>query len=154
MSDIVLDVKNVTEQFSDDTASDIILDVKNVTKQFPGVTALSDVSIQVKRGEIHGLCGENGAGKSTLMKILCGVYSFGSYQGDVVYDGKVLRLGTRSIRQAAEEGIAIVYQELTLVPQMTVGENIYLGKEPRRGPSIDWDKVYSDAGAVLSKYKL
>jgi len=76
------------------------------------------------------------------MKILCGVYPHGTYEGDVVYDGKVLRLGTRSIRQAIEEGIAIVYQELTLVPKMTVGENIYLGKEPRRGRSIDWDKLY------------
>src|SRR5258705_50936 len=93
-------------------------------------------------------------GKSTLMKILCGVYPHGTYQGDVVYDGKVLRLGTRSIRQAIEEGIAIVYQELTLVPKMTVGENIYLGKEPRRGRSIDWDKLYSDTASLLKRYKL
>jgi len=84
---------------------DVLLEISRVTKQFPGVTALSDVSIQVKRGEIHGLCGENGAGKSTLMKILCGVYPHGTYEGDVVYDGKVLRLGTRSIRQAIEEGM-------------------------------------------------
>jgi D-xylose transport system ATP-binding protein len=133
---------------------DVLLEISHVTKQFPGVTALSDVSIQVKRGEIHGLCGENGAGKSTLMKILCGVYPSGTYQGDVVYDGKVLKLGTRSIRQAVEEGIAIVYQELTLVPKMTVGENIYLGKEPRRGPSIDSDKLYSDTANLLKKYKL
>jgi D-xylose transport system ATP-binding protein len=135
-------------------AEDVLLDISHVTKQFPGVTALSDVSIQVKRGEIHGLCGENGAGKSTLMKILCGVYPFGSYEGDIVYDGKVLQLGTRSIRRAAEEGIAIVYQELTLVPKMTVGENIYLGKEPRRGPSIDSDKLYADTASLLKKYKL
>jgi D-xylose transport system ATP-binding protein len=133
---------------------DVLLEISHVTKQFPGVTALSDVSIQVKRGEIHGLCGENGAGKSTLMKILCGVYPHGTYEGDVVYDGEVLKLGTSSIRQAIEEGIAIVYQELTLVPKMTVGENIYLGKEPRRGPSIDWDKLYSDTASLLKRYKL
>ena len=133
---------------------DVLLEISHVTKQFPGVTALSDVSIQVKRGEIHGLCGENGAGKSTLMKILCGVYPFGTYQGEIVHDGKELKLGTRSIRQAVEEGIAIVYQELTLVPNMTVGENIYLGKEPRRGPSIDSDKLYSDTANLLKKYKL
>jgi D-xylose transport system ATP-binding protein len=135
-------------------AGDVILDISHVTKQFPGVTALSDVSIQVRRGEIHGLCGENGAGKSTLMKILCGVYPFGSYQGQVTYDGTLLELGTRSIQQAGEEGIAIVYQELTLVPKMTVGENIHLGKEPHRGPSIDWDKLYADTASLLKRYKL
>jgi D-xylose transport system ATP-binding protein len=133
---------------------DVLLEISHVTKRFPGVTALSDVSIQVKRGEIHGLCGENGAGKSTLMKILCGVYPHGTYEGDVVFDGRVLRLGTRSIRQAIEEGIAIVHQELTLVPKMTVGENIYLGKEPLRGPSIDWDKLYADTARLLGRYKL
>lgn len=135
-------------------SGDVLLDISHVTKQFPGVTALSDVSIQVKRGEIHGLCGENGAGKSTLMKILCGVYPFGTYEGKIVYDGKELNLGTRSIRQAIEEGIAIVYQELTLVPKMTVGENIFLGKEPRNGLAISWDKLYSDTDRLLKKYKL
>ncbi len=133
---------------------DVLLEISHVTKQFPGVIALSDVSIQVKRGEIHGLCGENGAGKSTLMKILCGVYPFGTYEGEVVYDGKELRLGTRSIRQAIEEGIAIVYQELTLVPKMTVGENIFLGKEPHRGRSIDWDRLYADTARLLKRFKL
>ena len=133
---------------------EVFLDISHVTKQFSGVTALSDVSIRVKRGEIHGLCGENGAGKSTLMKILCGVYPFGTYEGDVIYDGKILRLGTSSIRQAIEAGIAIVYQELTLIPKMTVGENIYLGKEPRHGPAIDWDKLYSDTATLLKRYNL
>jgi len=133
---------------------DVLLEISHVTKQFPGVTALSDVSMQVRRGEIHGLCGENGAGKSTLMKVLCGVYPFGTYQGEVVYDGKLLSLGTRSIHQASEAGIAIVHQELTLVPKMTVGENIYLGKEPCRGPSIDWDRLYADTAALLKKFKL
>ena len=135
-------------------AEDVILEISQVTKEFPGVTALKDVSIQVKRGEIHGLCGENGAGKSTLMKILCGVYPFGTYQGSVKYEGRELRLGSDSIHEAMEQGIAIVYQEMTLVPKLTVGENIYLGKEPRRGPVIDWDKLYADTAAVLKKHKL
>ncbi|MGC3999486.1 MAG: sugar ABC transporter ATP-binding protein [Anaeromyxobacter sp.] len=135
-------------------ASDVLLDISRVTKKFPGVTALSDVSIRVRRGEIHGLCGENGAGKSTLMKILCGVYPHGTYEGTITYDGRELRLGEHAIRQAIEEGIAIVYQELTLVPKLTVGENIFLGKEPRRGPGIDWDKLYADTAALLARYKL
>jgi D-xylose transport system ATP-binding protein len=133
---------------------DFILEFKNVTKQFPGVTALSDVSFQVRRGEIHGLCGENGAGKSTLMKILSGVYPYGTYEGSVVYDGHDLKLQARAIRQAAEEGIAIVYQELTLVPNMTVGENIFLGREPVERGAILWDQLYSDTQSILTKYHL
>ncbi len=133
---------------------DIILDFQNVTKQFPGVTALSDVSIQIRRGEIHGLCGENGAGKSTLMKILSGVYPYGTYEGTILYDGKELKLGARAINQAIEEGIAIVYQELTLIPDMTVGENVYLGKEPIEHGSINWDKLYADTQQILTKYHL
>ena len=135
-------------------SDDIILDIQNVTKKFPGVTALSDVSIQIRRGEIHGLCGENGAGKSTLMKILAGVYPYGSYEGKVIYEGQELKLGNRSISQAIEDGIAIVYQELTLVPGMTVGENIYLGKEPVENGSIDWNKLYANTREILNKYKL
>ncbi|MEW5873237.1 MAG: ATP-binding cassette domain-containing protein [Chloroflexota bacterium] len=133
---------------------DIILDFQNVTKQFPGVTALKNVSMQVRRGEIHGLCGENGAGKSTLMKILSGVYPYGTYEGTIIYEGNELKLENASIGQAIEEGIAIVYQELTLVSTMTVGENIYLGKEPGERGVIDWDKLYADTQAILAQYDL
>lgn len=133
---------------------DIILDIQNVTKRFPGVTALKNVSIQVKRGEIHGLCGENGAGKSTLMKILSGVYPYGTYEGTVIYNGEELKLEGSSIHQAAELGIATVYQELTLVPLMTVGENVYLGKEPIHRKSIDWNFVYANTKEILSRYRL
>jgi len=134
--------------------TDIILDVQNITKQFPGVIALKDVSFQIRRGEIHGLCGENGAGKSTLMKILSGVYPWDSYEGKILFNGQELKLENRAIRQAIEEGIAIVYQELTLIPNMTVGENIFLGKEPLEGPSINWDELYSNTQNILSKYRL
>ncbi len=132
----------------------IILDVKNVTKKFPGVTALSDVSFQIQKGKIHGICGENGAGKSTLMKILSGVYPWGAYEGTILHNGKELRLESGSIHQAIQEGIAIVYQELTLVPLMTVGENIFLGKEPTEGPSINWAKLYADTKQILSTFHL
>jgi D-xylose transport system ATP-binding protein len=135
-------------------SEDIILDIQNVTKRFAGVTALNNVSLQVRRGEIHGLCGENGAGKSTLMKILSGVYPYGDYEGTVVYEGNELKLSGRSIRQARDEGIAIVYQELTLVTHMTVGENVFLGKEPVEAGSINWDRLYAQTRDILAQYQL
>ena len=104
--------------------------------------------------EIHGLCGENGAGKSTLMKILSGVYPYGDYEGSVLYNGSELKLSGRAIHQAHQEGIAIVYQELTLVPNMTVGENVFLGKEPVSAGSIDWNKLYADTRDILQRYQL
>ena len=135
-------------------SDEFILDIRNVTKRFPGVTALNDVSLQIRRGEIHGLCGENGAGKSTLMKILSGVYPYGTYDGTILYEGQELKLENRSIRQAIEEGIAIVYQELTLVPNMTVGENVFLGKEPVERGSVNWNKLYADTREILANYQL
>ena len=135
-------------------SDEIILDIQNVTKEFPGVIALDQVSMQVKRGEIHGLCGENGAGKSTLMKILSGVYRYGTYNGRIIYDGEELKFEERAIHQAMEQGIAIVYQELTLVPSMTVGENVYLGKEPAEHGAINWNKLYADTQNILSRYGL
>ena len=134
--------------------TDIILEFQNVTKRFPGVTALKDVSFKVRRGEIHGLCGENGAGKSTLMKILSGVYPSHEYEGTVLYEGQELKLEGGSIRQATDQGIATVYQELTLIPTMTVGENIHLGKEPVDRVGINWDKLYADTRELLNRYNL
>jgi D-xylose transport system ATP-binding protein len=134
--------------------TDIILDFKNVTKHFPGVVALDGVSFPIHRGEIHGICGENGAGKSTLVKILSGVYPYGTYEGSVIYDGEELKLGQSSIHEAGEKGIAIVYQELTLVPTRTVGENVFLGKEPVEHGLINWNKLYADTQMILAKYQL
>jgi D-xylose transport system ATP-binding protein len=136
---------------------DNILQIQNVTKKFGAVTALSNVSFNVRRGQIHGLAGENGAGKSTLMKILSGVYPTDTYSGLVIYDNQSLDFDEQTaIRSAMERGIAIVYQELILVPEMTVGENIFLGREPtsKDRVSINWHKLYADTNRILKRYNL
>ena len=129
-----------------------ILEMKNITKTFPGVKALSDVSFQVERGEIHCLVGENGAGKSTLMKVLSGVYPAGSYSGDILFNGAVQSF--RGIADSEKVGIAIIHQELALVPEMTVYENILLGHEITRGFTIDWNETIRKAGEMLKKVGL
>jgi D-xylose transport system ATP-binding protein len=135
--------------------SEYILQFDGVTKDFPGVRALSNVSFKVKEGEIHGICGENGAGKSTLMKIISGVYPHGSYQGRVLFKDTELSFSGLSIHQALERGIAIVYQEFALVPQLTVGENIHLGREPLNNAGlINWHRLYSETKELLDRYHL
>jgi len=136
-------------------SDDYILEIDNVTKEFPGVVALKDVSFNVKRGEIHGICGENGAGKSTLMKILSGVYPHDTYTGTILFNGEEIRFEKGAIRQAIEHGISIVYQELALNHFATVGANIYLGREPVRfGDFINWNKLYRSTKELLATYKL
>jgi putative multiple sugar transport system ATP-binding protein len=113
-----------------------LLEMRSITKEFPGVRALSDVSLVVNAGEIHAICGENGAGKSTLMKVLSGVHPYGTYSGEIVYQGQPCRFG--DIRASEHAGIVIIHQELALVPGMSITENIFLGNEPRRWGRIDW----------------
>ncbi|HNX32166.1 MAG TPA: sugar ABC transporter ATP-binding protein [Holophaga sp.] len=132
--------------------STCLLEMKDITKTFPGVKALSNVSFQVAEGEIHCLVGENGAGKSTLMKVLSGVYPHGTYSGDILFDGKIQRF--RNIGDSEKAGVAIIYQELALVPEMTVYENILLGHEIRKGLTIDWNETIRKAEEMLRKVGL
>jgi putative multiple sugar transport system ATP-binding protein len=116
------------------------------------VKALNNVSFQVAEGEIHCLVGENGAGKSTLMKVLSGVYPYGQYTGEILFGGQVQRFA--GIHDSEQAGIAIIYQELALVPEMTVYENIFLGNEIRRGPTIDWNETIKRATEAIKKVRL
>ncbi|MGG5171907.1 multiple monosaccharide ABC transporter ATP-binding protein [Pseudarthrobacter sp. J1738] len=114
----------------------VILQMRSITKEFPGVKALADVSLTVRAGEIHAICGENGAGKSTLMKVLSGVYPYGSYDGDIVFQSEVQQF--RDIRASEHAGIVIIHQELALIPELSIMENIFLGNEPTKFGIIDW----------------
>lgn len=126
--------------------------MRGITKEFPGVRALDDVNFKVRRGEIHCLVGENGAGKSTLMKVLSGVYQFGSYSGEIVYNGQVQQY--RSTKDSENAGIAIISQELALIPELTVYENIFFGHEIMSGKTIDWNKTIVEADRFLKKVRL
>jgi len=128
--------------------SEIILEMKNITKEFPGVKALDDVNLVVKKGTIHALVGENGAGKSTLMKVLSGIYPHGSYSGEILYNGEECRF--TKIKDSEGEGIVIIHQELALVPYMSIGENMFLGNEKGKAFAIDWGKTYAEADKYLA----
>ncbi|WP_208300453.1 sugar ABC transporter ATP-binding protein [Prosthecobacter fusiformis] len=131
----------------------MILSAQHLTKRFPGVVALKDVSFDLRAGEIHALCGENGAGKSTLIKLLSGIHPHGSYEGRFEVGGEEARF--QSIADAGRAGIAVIYQELALVNEMSVAENIFLGSEPRRfGGFIDWPKIYREAKVLLDRFKV
>ncbi len=132
--------------------AEVLLEMQNITKTFPGVKALDNVNLRVEKGTVHALVGENGAGKSTLMNVLSGVYPYGSYAGDIIYNGKVCRFS--KIKDSEEMGIVIIHQELALVPEMTIGENMYLGNEQGKAYGIDWNKTYGEADKYLSQVGL
>jgi len=129
-----------------------LLERSSITKSFPGVKALDGVSFDLNHGEIHALVGENGAGKSTLIKILAGVYPYPEYGGEILLDGSARRFG--SVRDAENAGIAVIYQELSLVKGLNVAENIFLGREPRRFGVINWEELYSRAQTLLTNLHL
>jgi D-xylose transport system ATP-binding protein len=126
--------------------------MRDISKRFPGVLALDRVSFDLYSGEIHALVGENGAGKSTLMNVLGGVYPHGTYEGEIRVNGEVARFG--SVRAAEDAGIAIVHQELSLIPEFSIAENIFLGREPRRIGIIQVEDLYSRAQRVLDELHL
>lgn len=125
--------------------------MRDISKRFPGVLALDNVSLSIERGEVHALLGENGAGKSTLMKILSGAYKKDA--GEIIFDGQPVQIN--SPRQAQELGVSIIYQELNLVPQLSVAENIFLSSLPMKNPAcIDWKHVYSDAQTIIDSLEV
>lgn len=127
--------------------------MNHITKEFSGVKALDDVNLKVKRGEIHALCGENGAGKSTLMNVLSGVYPFGTYSGDIVYNGAVSKF--HNIRNSEEKGIVIIHQELALSPYLSIAENVFMGNERTTVKGvIDWTETRKRAHEMLEKVGL
>jgi putative multiple sugar transport system ATP-binding protein len=132
--------------------SNTILEMQAITKTFPGVKALSNVNFKVAQGEIHALVGENGAGKSTLMKVLSGVYSYGFYEGQIIYQGQECRF--RGIQDSEKLGIIIIHQELALVPLLSIAENIFLGNERSRFGVINWLEAISKTQQLLKKVGL
>lgn len=131
---------------------EIILQMKSITKTFPGVKALDNVNLKVKKREIHSLCGENGAGKSTLMKVLSGVHPYGTYEGDIIYKGEVCKF--KEIRDSEKKGIVIIHQELALIPYLSIAENIFLGNEQQNRGVIDWNKTYHKTKQLLRRVGL
>lgn len=129
-----------------------LLEMKEITKQFGVVKAVDNISLTLEAGQVLSLCGENGSGKSTLMKVLCGIYPAGSYQGEIIFSGEILQ--AKNIRETEQKGIAIIHQELALVKQMSVLENMFLGSEWGRFGIMDYDAMYLRCQRMLAQVKL
>jgi putative multiple sugar transport system ATP-binding protein len=132
--------------------SDAILEMRNITKTFPGVKALDNVSFSVTKGEIHALVGENGAGKSTLMNVLSGIYPYGSYSGEIYFEGKECQF--RNITESEAVGLVIIHQELALIPFLSIAENLFLGNERAKNGVIDWNESISKTKELTEKVGL
>ncbi len=129
-----------------------LLEMRSITKTFPGVKALDDVTLTVREGEIHAICGENGAGKSTLMKVLSGVYPVGQYDGEVHYAGHLAAF--HDIAESEAEGVIIIHQELALVPLLSIAENLFLGNEVQKNGVVNWPETYRRTESLLQKVGL
>lgn len=136
----------------DEGMAEFILEMKNITKLFPGVKALNNVNLKVKYGEIHALVGENGAGKSTLMNVLSGIYTHGTYSGDIIFEGKECIF--KNIKDSEKMGIVIIHQELALIPYLSIGENIFIGNEREKMNIISWNKTHMQATELLKRVGL
>ncbi|WTW78612.1 sugar ABC transporter ATP-binding protein [Streptomyces sp. NBC_00009] len=129
-----------------------VLEMRSIVKTFPGVKALADVSLSVRAGEVHAVCGENGAGKSTLMKVLSGVHPHGSYEGEILFEGEPCRF--KDIGASEKRGIVIIHQELALVPYLSLAENIFLGNEHATRGVISWGETLKHATDLLRRVGL
>ena len=132
-----------------DPMAEYLLEMRDVTKRFPGVLALNKVTLQLKKGEILGICGENGAGKSTLMKVLSGTYPHGTYEGEIRYEGKPVTL--RDVSDAQKIGIEMIYQEINMVLTSSIAENLYLGNLPGKGQKVDFPALYAQTEKILER---
>ena len=133
-------------------ASDVIIEMKEIGKDFPGVKALDNVTMRVRRNTIHAICGENGAGKSTLMKVLTGVWPHGTYQGKVIFNGEEVQFN--NLKGSEKVGIAIIHQELSLIPELSVTENIFIGNEETHRGLIDWTAAHKRAETIMERVHL
>ena len=144
--------QRVADPSAAEHTGETMLEMRHITKRYSGVTALDDVSLTVRRGDIHAICGENGAGKSTLMKVLSGVEPAGTFDGEIIFDGEQCRFP--DIKHSENAGIAIIHQELAMIPELSVAENLFLGSEHTRRGLIDWNSAYATAVQLLDQVGL